>query len=238
MAVTYIDRCCRLWNLVFPDWIMLNRTKILYCLTTDGTGSLIGYLNTWPRRDCSATMLWIVQSANSNLIRVYILSSGQNTWIHWSLPAFLEPFVEFTKSDEIALPKFDFSCRVSRSENADYKGSGYDRGHMAAAGNHKVEQKHIEQTFFLSNMAPQVGVGFNRDSWNRLEIHVRKLTNIYKNVYVCTGPLYLPKYIHPSYCSEYSLHKFPIFCQVAVQFCARMTLWFNRAISCHAIFMH
>ncbi|KAL6258872.1 hypothetical protein P5V15_010817 [Pogonomyrmex californicus] len=80
-----------------------------------------------------------------------------------------------------------------RSENTDYKGSGYDRGHLAAAGNHKMEQKHMEQTFFLSNMAPQIGKGFNRDSWNRLEKHVRKLTNIYKDVYVCTGPLYLPK---------------------------------------------
>jgi len=85
---------------------------------------------------------------------------------------------------------------VDRSENADYKGSGYDRGHLAAAGNHKVEQKHMEQTFFLSNMAPQIGIGFNRDSWNRLEKHVRKLTNVYKDVYVCTGPLYLPKYVY------------------------------------------
>lgn len=42
-------------------------------------------------------------------------------------------------------------------------------------------------------MAPQVGAGFNRDSWNRLEKHVRKLTQKYKNVYVCTGTLYLPK---------------------------------------------
>lgn len=80
-----------------------------------------------------------------------------------------------------------------RSENSDYKGSGYDRGHLAAAGNHKLDQKHIEQTFFLSNMAPQVGVGFNRDSWNRLEKYVRGLTKTYKEVYVCTGPLYLPK---------------------------------------------
>lgn len=42
-------------------------------------------------------------------------------------------------------------------------------------------------------MSPQVGKGFNRDSWNRLERHVRKLTKVYPNVYVCTGPLYLPR---------------------------------------------
>lgn len=51
----------------------------------------------------------------------------------------------------------------------------------------------MDQTFYLSNMAPQVGVGFNRHSWNRLEKYVRKLTNVYKDVYVCTGPLYIPK---------------------------------------------
>lgn len=80
-----------------------------------------------------------------------------------------------------------------RSDNSDYKGSGYDRGHLAAAGNHRIHQKHVEETFFLSNISPQVGAGFNRHSWNRLEKHVRKLTNVYSDVYVCTGPLYLPK---------------------------------------------
>lgn len=104
-----------------------------------------------------------------------------------------------------------------RSSNSDYKGSGFDRGHLAAAGNHKASQKHCEDTFFLTNMAPQVGVqsplhrtninpnnshshsnqqvgaGFNRGTWNRLEKHVRNLTKAYRNVYVCTGPLYLPK---------------------------------------------
>lgn len=80
-----------------------------------------------------------------------------------------------------------------RSDNADYKKSGYDRGHLAAAGNHRSSQKHVEDTFYLSNMAPQVGRGFNRDSWNRLEKRIRKLTRYYINVYCCTGPLYLPK---------------------------------------------
>ncbi|XP_023219776.1 endonuclease G, mitochondrial-like [Centruroides sculpturatus] len=43
-----------------------------------------------------------------------------------------------------------------RSTNDDFKRSGYDRGHLAAAGNHRMSQKHVEQTFFLSNIAPQV----------------------------------------------------------------------------------
>ena len=39
----------------------------------------------------------------------------------------------------------------------------------------------------------QVGVGFNRDKWEHLERYVRSSTKIYRNVYVCTGPLYLPR---------------------------------------------
>ena len=43
-----------------------------------------------------------------------------------------------------------------RSTNEDYKRSGYDRGHLAAAGNHRWSQKAMDQTFHLSNISPQV----------------------------------------------------------------------------------
>ncbi|CAB0006394.1 unnamed protein product [Nesidiocoris tenuis] len=79
-----------------------------------------------------------------------------------------------------------------RSTNADYYRSGYDRGHLAAAGNHKLQQSHCDQTFTLSNIAPQVGVGFNRGAWNRLEKYVRAQARHNSNVYVCTGPVFKP----------------------------------------------
>lgn len=43
-----------------------------------------------------------------------------------------------------------------RATNADYRGSGFDRGHLAAAANHRWSQKAVEDTFYLSNVAPQV----------------------------------------------------------------------------------
>ncbi|XP_053618087.1 endonuclease G, mitochondrial-like [Plodia interpunctella] len=103
-----------------------------------------------------------------------------------------------TKNDQVDRSKCDFKPDESihpffRSQNSDYKGSGFDRGHMAAAGNHRLAQTHVDQTFYLTNMAPQVGDGFNRHAWNRLEKHVRKLTKVYEDVYCCTGPLYLPR---------------------------------------------
>ncbi|XP_054707750.1 endonuclease G, mitochondrial-like [Uloborus diversus] len=80
-----------------------------------------------------------------------------------------------------------------RATLADYRGSGYDRGHLAPSGDHKRSQEMMNDTFVLSNMAPQVGVGFNQDAWNDLEIHVRRLVPKYKSVFVCSGPLFLPR---------------------------------------------
>ncbi|XP_058806154.1 endonuclease G, mitochondrial [Phymastichus coffea] len=127
----------------------------------------------------------------------YVLSyDRRNRVAHWVFEHLSKDRLK--ANDNIDRSKCEFTPDPSihpffRSDNSDYKRSGYDRGHLAAAGNHRLDQKHVQQTFYLTNMAPQVGLGFNRDSWNKLEKYVRKLTNIYKDVYVCTGPLYLPK---------------------------------------------
>lgn len=80
-----------------------------------------------------------------------------------------------------------------RASLQDYVGSGFDRGHLAPAGNHRLSQKAMDETFVLSNISPQVGRGFNRDAWNYLEQYVRYRGVRSKNVWVCTGPLYLPR---------------------------------------------
>lgn len=43
-----------------------------------------------------------------------------------------------------------------RSTKEDYKSSGFDKGHLAKAENYKSSQKAMDETFFMSNMAPQV----------------------------------------------------------------------------------
>ncbi|KAL7828831.1 hypothetical protein SRHO_G00324650 [Serrasalmus rhombeus] len=89
--------------------------------------------------------------------------------------------------------KEDDSVHVyHRSSNGDYKGSGFDRGHLAAAANHKWSQKAMEDTFYLSNVAPQ-NPHLNQNAWNNLEKYCRSLTKQYQNVFVCSGPLYLPR---------------------------------------------
>ncbi|KXX82565.1 Mitochondrial nuclease [Madurella mycetomatis] len=75
----------------------------------------------------------------------------------------------------------------------DYFRSGYDRGHQVPAADCKWSQRAMDDTFYLSNMCPQVGEGFNRDYWAHFEDFCRRLTDRYPSVRIVTGPLYLPK---------------------------------------------
>lgn len=79
-----------------------------------------------------------------------------------------------------------------RNQLSDFQMSGYDRGHMAPAANHKGSQKALEQTFTMSNISPQVGKGFNRDYWARFEHFIKGLAKSCDEVFVVTGPLFLP----------------------------------------------
>lgn len=81
------------------------------------------------------------------------------------------------------------------AENKDYVGSGYSRGHMAAAGQHKDTKKAQSDTFYLSgNILPQE-LSNNGGDWYRLEFLSRELTDYYHDVYVVSGPVFAPNYM-------------------------------------------
>jgi endonuclease G len=80
-----------------------------------------------------------------------------------------------------------------RGKLKDYFRSGYDRGHQVPAADAKWSQEAMNDTFYLTNMCPQVGEGFNRDYWAHFEDFCRRLTSRYPSVRIVTGPLYLPK---------------------------------------------
>jgi len=82
---------------------------------------------------------------------------------------------------------------IFRGKLSDYFRSGYDRGHQAPAADAKWSQSAMDETFFLTNMCPQVGTGFNRDYWSHFEHFCRRLTQHYPSVRIITGPLYLPQ---------------------------------------------
>ena len=77
-----------------------------------------------------------------------------------------------------------------RVVKADYTSTGYDRGHLAPAGAMKWSAEAMSESFYMSNMAPQVGNGFNRHIWKSLEQRMRRWACERGALYVVTGPLY------------------------------------------------
>ena len=71
---------------------------------------------------------------------------------------------------------------------ADYRKSGYDRGHLCPAADMAFSEKAMSETFYLSNMSPQVHA-CNAGVWSRLEAHVRERAED-DHLYVVTGPVF------------------------------------------------
>ena len=75
---------------------------------------------------------------------------------------------------------------------ADYAGSGYDRGHLVPAANNTQSADIMSESFFLSNMIPQVP-GNNRGIWRILELQVRdSVRTTGQDLYVISGAVYAP----------------------------------------------
>lgn len=87
----------------------------------------------------------------------------------------------------------------SRAELNDYRGSNFDRGHMAPAADMKRSQNVMSECFLLSNMAPQIGVGFNRDIWEELEAAVRGWVEQRGSLTIIIGPIFAVKEMQVSY---------------------------------------
>ncbi|MEM6892787.1 MAG: DNA/RNA non-specific endonuclease [Bacteroidota bacterium] len=90
--------------------------------------------------------------------------------------------------DDRRRPYFIEDPKVS-SKSADwrnYKGSGYDRGHLCPAGDRRFLEQAYNETFYTSNISPQ-DREFNAGVWNRLEQKTRYWCKKYGDLVVITG---------------------------------------------------
>ncbi len=75
-----------------------------------------------------------------------------------------------------------------RATDADYRSSGYDRGHLCPAGDNKWSSKAMEQSFLFTNICPQAPQ-LNRGDWNEMEIACRKWAQRHGEIYIVCGPV-------------------------------------------------
>ena len=91
----------------------------------------------------------------------------------------------FDRSDNFREDPFVSSGSAS---NSDYAKSGYDRGHLAPAADMKWSEKAMSESFYYSNMSPQLPA-FNRGIWKKLEEKVRYWAFENDSILIVTGPI-------------------------------------------------
>ena len=104
-------------------------------------------------------------------------------WVAWELTA-TEVSGTFPRDDNF---RGDDNV-IGSAEKWDYSYSGYDRGHMAPAGDMKWSAKAMDESFYMTNMCPQTK-SLNTGAWKRLEEKCRQWAEIDSAIIVICGPI-------------------------------------------------
>ena len=115
---------------------------------------------------------------------VYSEEHEQAKWIAYELTK-EETNSLFERTDKFLVDPF---VSTGTAENNDYLKSGYDKGHLAPAGDMGWSAITMKESFYLSNMSPQLP-GFNRGVWKRLEEMMRSWAEDNSAIYIVTGPV-------------------------------------------------
>ena len=116
----------------------------------------------------------------------YNSQTKQPNWVGWRLTAdhvsgpYLRKGIKFHEDEEVPEP---------RATDADYRSSGYDRGHMCPSGDNKWSQLAQEQSFLFTNICPQIH-GLNAGDWNEMEQQCRKWAEKEGEIYIVCGPIF------------------------------------------------
>lgn len=109
-------------------------------------------------------------------------------WVAWTLTA---------RQAQGTAPRYDKfqadpKVRGAKAYPSDYTRSGYDRGHMAPAGDMKWSETAMQESFYMTNVCPQ-NRNLNRGDWKDLEELERTWAIRYGAVSIAAGPIYYSK---------------------------------------------
>ena len=115
----------------------------------------------------------------------YVEAWEQPAWVSYRLT---KDEVMTRKANRESAFLEDPEVKTGSAISFDYQGSGYDRGHLAPAGDMHWSAKTMLESFYMSNMSPQEP-SFNRGVWSKLEKAVRRFAYSEGSVVVVTGPI-------------------------------------------------
>lgn len=75
-----------------------------------------------------------------------------------------------------------------QGDKEDYRNSGWDRGHMAPAGDMKWSTKAMDETYYFTNICPQ-NHELNTGDWKELEEKCRNWAEKYGSLHIVCGPI-------------------------------------------------
>ena len=105
-------------------------------------------------------------------------------WVYWEL-TYEKAHGSVPRSDDF---RPDPKVKGAQADVTDYRRSGWDRGHMAPAGDMKWSETAMSESCYFSNICPQHG-GLNGGDWRVLEEKCRSLTSMYDTLRIVCGPI-------------------------------------------------
>jgi len=111
-------------------------------------------------------------------------STHEPNWVAWELLG------SETDGESGREPSFQPDAGVAGcAVPDDYRRSGYDRGHMAPAGDMKWSAETMKESFLMTNVCPQSG-DLNRGAWKKLEEKCRRKAVSDSALIIVCGPVF------------------------------------------------
>lgn len=113
----------------------------------------------------------------------YNCSNGIPNWVSWQMNETWLGSVD-RSNDFRPDPDLPVNCYATRPN--DYRGTGYDKGHMTPSADRSNLPQDNSATFLMSNIIPQSPAN-NREVWRELEEYCRDLVKKGKELYIVAG---------------------------------------------------
>jgi endonuclease G len=113
----------------------------------------------------------------------YNRSTGRANWVSWQLNS---SWLGNADRQDDFRPDGSLPAGFYQVSPSDYRGTGYDRGHIVPSADRTRSKRDNSATFVMTNMMPQSPAN-NREVWRELEEYSRDLVDRGKELYIIAG---------------------------------------------------